>query len=128
MKNLILIFVFSFLLLNTVNYSYAQSEQVVVLETSQGQIVIEFFPDDAPNTVENFVNLADSGFYDGVIFHRIIPDFMIQGGDPLSKEPELQNQWGTGDSGQNIEAEFNTIKHNRGIVSMARAQHPDSAS
>ncbi|MFB5610797.1 MAG: peptidylprolyl isomerase [Nitrosopumilaceae archaeon] len=128
MKSLFLIFAFGFLLLGITNHSFAQSEQVVVLETTSGNIVIEFFPNDAPKTVENFLNLTNSGFYDGVIFHRIIPDFMIQGGDPLSKDPELQNQWGTGDSGQNIVAEFNTIKHNRGIVSMARAQHPDSAS
>ncbi len=128
MKNLFLIFVFGFLLLNVTNQSFAQSEQVVVLETTSGKIIIEFFPEDAPKTMENFVNLADSGFYDGVIFHRIIKDFMIQGGDPLSKDPESQSMWGTGDAGQNIEAEFNTIKHNRGILSMARSAHPDSAS
>ena len=110
------------------NYSYAQSDQVVVLETTSGKIVIEFFSEDAPNTVANFLNLTESGFYDGVVFHRIIKDFMIQGGDPLSKNPDLQNQWGTGGAEENIPAEFNTIKHNRGIVSMARSQHPDSAS
>jgi peptidyl-prolyl cis-trans isomerase B (cyclophilin B) len=128
MKSLFLIFVFGFLLLNVTNHSFAQSEQVVVLETTSGNIVIEFFPEDAPKTVDNFLNLAESGFYDGIIFHRIIKDFMIQGGDPLSKVPELKSQWGTGDAGQNIEAEFNSIKHNRGIVSMARSAHPDSAS
>ena len=128
MKNLFLIFVFGFLLFSIVNYSYAQSEQVVVLETTSGNIVIEFFEEDAPNTVENFVNLAESGFYDGVIFHRIIKDFMIQGGDPLSKDPDLQSQWGTGGADEDIKAEFNTIKHNRGVVSMARSAHPDSAS
>jgi len=128
MKSLFLIFIFSFLLLNVTNHSFAQSEQVVVLETTSGNIVIEFFPEDAPKTVDNFLNLAESGFYDGVIFHRIIKDFMIQGGDPLSKDPESQSLWGTGDAGQNIEAEFNTIKHNRGIVSMARSANPDSAS
>jgi peptidyl-prolyl cis-trans isomerase B (cyclophilin B) len=128
MKSLILIFVLGFLLLNVTNHSFAQSEQLVVLETNSGTIVIEFFPEDAPKTVENFLNLADSGFYDGVIFHRIIKDFMIQGGDPLSKDPESQSMWGTGDAGQDIEAEFNTIKHNRGILSMARSQDPNSAS
>ncbi len=128
MKSVFLIFVFGFLLLNVTNQSFAQSEQVVVLETTSGNIVIEFFSEDAPKTVENFLNLADSGFYDGVIFHRIIKNFMIQGGDPLSKDPESQSKWGTGDAGQNIEAEFNTIKHNRGILSMARSAHPDSAS
>ena len=121
-------FVFGFLLFGVANYSYAQSERLVVLETTSGNIVIEFFEDDAPNTVENFVNLAESGFYDGVIFHRIINDFMIQGGDPLSKDIDLQSQWGTGGAEENIIAEFNTIKHNRGIVSMARSAYPDSAS
>ncbi len=128
MKSLVLIFVFGFLLLNVTNHSFAQSEQAVVLETTSGNIVIEFFPEDAPKTVDNFLNLAESGFYDGVIFHRIIKDFMIQGGDPLSKDPESQSMWGTGDAGQNIEAEFNTIKHNRGILSMARSADPNSAS
>lgn len=128
MRNLFLIFVFSFLFLGITNNSFAQSEQVVVLETTLGNIVIELFEEDAPKTVENFLNLTDSGFYDGVIFHRIIEGFMIQSGDPLSKDPSLQSQWGTGDTGQNINAEFNTIKHLRGIVSMARAQDPNSAS
>lgn len=128
MKKLFLIFVFSFLLLGTANYTYAQNDQVVVLETTSGNIVIELFPDDAPKTVENFLNLTKSGFYDGIIFHRIIKDFMIQGGDPLSKNPELQNLWGTGGAEKNIPAEFNTIKHNRGIVSMARSADPNSAS
>jgi len=128
MKSLFLIFVFGILLITVTNYSFAQSEQVVVLETTSGNIVIEFFPEDAPKTVDNFLNLAESGFYDGVIFHRIIKDFMIQGGDPLSKDPELKSQWGTGDAGQNVEAEFNSIKHNRGILSMARSANPDSAS
>jgi len=128
MKSLFLIFVFGILLITVTNYSFAQSEQVVVLETTSGNIVIEFFPEDAPKTVGNFLNLAESGFYDGVIFHRIIKDFMIQGGDPLSKDLESQSMWGTGDAGQNIEAEFNTIKHNRGILSMARSANPDSAS
>ncbi|HET6517275.1 MAG TPA: peptidylprolyl isomerase [Nitrosopumilaceae archaeon] len=128
MRNLFLIFVFGFLLLSITNNSYAQSEQVIVLETTSGNIVIELFEEDAPKTVENFLNLTNSGFYDDVIFHRIIKGFMIQSGDPLSKDPSLQSQWGTGDSGQNIDAEFNTIKHLRGIVSMARAQDPNSAS
>jgi len=128
MKSLFLIFIFGFLLLNVTNHSFAQSEQLVVLETTSGNIVIEFFLEDAPKTVDNFLNLAESGFYDGVIFHRIIKDFMIQGGDPLSKDPESQSLWGTGDASQNIDAEFNTIKHNRGILSMARSADPNSAS
>jgi len=128
MKSLFLIFVFGFLLLNVINHSFAQSEQVVVLETTLGNIVIEFFPEDAPKTVENFLNLTNSGFYDGIIFHRIIENFMIQGGDPLTKLNGTESQWGTGNPGYTIEAEFNTIKHNRGIISMARSTHPDSAS
>ena len=101
-------------------------EPLVVLETNLGNIVIEFFPDDAPNHVANFIELAGSGSYDGTLFHRIIPGFMIQGGDPntINGDPST---WGTGGLVQNINAEFNTIEHDRGIVSMARATDPDSA-
>ncbi|MCE2615032.1 MAG: peptidylprolyl isomerase [Nitrosopumilus sp. (ex Thoosa mismalolli)] len=122
--------IFLFLLLTVsligfTNYSFAQSEQLVVLETNLGNITIEFFSDDAPNHVNNFVNLSESGFYDGVIFHRIIPGFMIQGGDPntIAGDPST---WGTGGPSERIDAEFNTIKHNRGIVSMARSADPNS--
>jgi len=129
MKQIFAIFTFFSLLFVFSNFVNAQTDDVVVvLDTHLGRIVIEFFPNDAPKTVDNFLNLAESGFYDDVIFHRIIKDFMIQGGDPLSKDPESQSLWGTGDAGQNIEAEFNKIKHNRGIVSMARSTDPDSAS
>jgi len=129
MKVTFLILGIGFLLLNISHFSYAQNDQLVVLETTSGNIVIEFFPDDAPKTVENFLNLTKSGFYDGTIFHRVIKNFMIQGGDPLSKDSELQNQWGTGGPDYMIEAEFNTIKHNRGIISMARMPTgPDTAS
>jgi len=129
MKRIFAIFALFSLLFLFSNFVNAQTDDVVVvLDTTSGNIVIEFFPDDAPKTVDNFLNLAESGFYDNVIFHRIIKDFMIQGGDPLSKDPESQSLWGTGNAGQNIEAEFNTIKHNRGIVSMARSASPDSAS
>jgi len=118
-----------FLLLNIPNPSNAQSsEELVVFYTKLGKIVIELFPNDAPQTVDNFVKLANEGFYDDTIFHRIIQDFMIQGGDPLSKQSELQPQWGTGNAGYNIQAEFNTIEHNRGVVSMARSVDPNSAS
>lgn len=109
------------------NYAFAQpDEKVVVLETNLGNIVIEFFPEDAPNHVNSFIELAESGFYDGTIFHRIIPGFMIQGGDPntISGDPST---WGTGGPGTFLDAEFNTIKHNRGIVSMARSPDPNSA-
>ncbi|KAG2478066.1 MAG: putative Peptidylprolyl isomerase [Nitrosopumilales archaeon] len=118
-----------FLLLNIPNPSNAQSsEKLVVFHTQLGKIVIELFPNDAPKTVDNFVKLANEGFYDDTIFHRIIQDFMIQGGDPLSKQSDLQRQWGTGNAGYNIQAEFNTIEHDRGIVSMARSADPNSAS
>ena len=102
--------------------------KVAVIETKFGNMVIEFFPNDAPKTVDNFIKLAESGFYDGTLFHRIKHDFMIQGGDPLSKDSRLIKQWGTGDAGYKIPAEFNNIKHNRGIISMARAADPNSAS
>ncbi len=104
----------------------AQSEMLVVLKTSLGDITIELFPDDAPNHTNNFIELAESGFYDGTLFHRIIPGFMIQGGDPntVSGSPET---WGQGGPPTPLVAEFNDIKHNRGIVSMARAQDPNSA-
>ena len=107
--------------------NFADSK-VAIIETNFGNMVIEFFPTDAPKTVENFINLTESGFYNGTKFHRIIPNFMIQGGDPLSKDVSFVQQWGTGSSGKTINAEFNSIKHKRGIVSMARAMDPNSAS
>lgn len=119
--------ILSLLLVSFGNYAFAQyDDKLVVLETNLGNITIDFFPNDAPNHVDNFIGLAESGFYDGVIFHRIIPGFMIQGGDPntISGDPST---WGTGGPSTSIEAEFNTIKHNRGIVSMARSADPNSA-
>jgi peptidyl-prolyl cis-trans isomerase B (cyclophilin B) len=106
------------------------SDKVVVLHTKSGDMVIELFPRDAPKTVENFLNLTSTKFYDQTIFHRIIKDFMIQGGDPKTKPGAYQKlvEWGTGDAGYTIPGEFNTIKHVRGIVSMARGTDPDSAS
>ena len=106
--------------------AYAQVDRLVILETSQGNIVIEFFSDDAPNHVQNFIELTESGFYDGVIFHRIIEDFMIQGGDPQTKGNDPTG-WGSGGPDHTVDAEFNDIKHNRGIVSMARTANPNSA-
>ena len=100
-------------------------DPVVILETNLGEIVIEFFPNDAPKHVENFIKLSQSGFYDGVLFHRIIPGFMIQGGDPNTVDGD-PNTWGTGGPSTSVDAEFNTIKHNRGIVSMARSADPNS--
>jgi len=116
----------SLLLAGVGNQAFAQSdEKFVVLETNLGTIVIEFFSDDAPNHIDNFIGLTESGFYDGTIFHRIIPGFMIQGGDPntISGDPST---WGQGGPTERVDAEFNTIKHNRGIVSMARSADPNS--
>src|SRR6187402_1470031 len=98
-----------------------------ILTTRHGDITIEFLPEVAPNHVANFVELAKSGFYDGTKFHRVIPGFMIQGGDPNSKQADRQLH-GTGGSGKNVKAEFNKTKHERGIVSAARSSNPDSAS
>ncbi len=120
----------SILLGSTIVNSYAQSDdKIVVLNTPQGKIVIEFFPDDAPNHVENFIKLTETGFYDNTIFHRIIPGFMIQGGDPKTKPDSGadQSEWGTGGPETLLNAEFNTIKHKKGIVSMARSADPNSA-
>lgn len=101
--------------------------EVAVITTTEGEMVIAFWPDVAPNTVANFKKLAQSGFYDGTCFHRIVKDFMIQGGDPLTKEPAKERQWGTGGPGYQIKAEFNPRPHVRGVISMARSQNPDSA-
>ena len=127
-------------------FAFAQNDdKIVVFETEFGHLAIELFFDDAPNTAESFLKLAETGYYDGTIFHRIIKDFMIQGGDPNTKEYSItseyidgkkevtrpdQDTWGQGGEkygGGNLDAEFNAIKHDRGIVSMARSQHPDSA-
>jgi dolichyl-diphosphooligosaccharide---protein glycosyltransferase len=101
--------------------------KVAELHTSAGEIDIRFFPDVAPNHVKNFIDLAEKGFYNGTKFHRVIPGFMIQGGDPntISGSPAM---WGTGGSGKNVAAEFSSVKHKRGIVSMARSSDPNSAS
>lgn len=117
----------SFLLTGAGHFAFAQyDDKLAVLETSQGQIVMEFFPEDAPNHVANFAELAESGFYDGTLFHRIIPGFMIQGGDPNTIDGDPRT-WGTGGPETTVAAEFNTIKHDRGIVSMARSADPNSA-
>jgi peptidyl-prolyl cis-trans isomerase B (cyclophilin B) len=124
--NKILIFSLSILLVSFGNYAFAQSDdKLAVLETNLGTIVIEFFSNDAPKHVDNFIGLAESGFYDGVLFHRIIPGFMIQGGDPNTIDGD-PSTWGTGGPSTSVDAEFNTIKHNRGIVSMARSADPNS--
>lgn len=94
--------------------------------TNHGTIKFRLLPEVAPETVRNFTTLAQRGFYDGTLFHRVIPGFMIQGGDPNTKTPN-KNSWGTGGPGYTIKAEFNNTSHKRGIVSMARASDPNSA-
>ncbi len=101
--------------------------EVAVINTTEGTMVIAFWPDVAPNTVANFKKLARSGFYDGTCFHRVIKNFMIQGGDPLTKDAGKEAMWGTGDPGYKIKAEFNDRSHTRGVISMARSNDPDSA-
>ncbi len=102
-------------------------DEVAVLTTSVGRVVVAFRTDKAPNHVKNFSELAKKGFYDGTRFHRCIPGFMVQGGDPNSKDLAQAGAWGTGGPGYMIEAEFNDLKHTRGILSMARSSNPDSA-
>ena len=98
-----------------------------IIETKFGSMEIRFFPDKAPKHVENFIKLAKSGFYDKTIFHRVIPGFMIQGGDPNTKDEKDKSRYGTGGPGYNVKAEFNDHPHVRGAVSMARTQDPNSA-
>ena len=102
-------------------------DKVAVLNTTAGEIDIRFFPDVAPNHVKNFIDLAEKGFYNGIKFHRVIPGFMIQGGDPntISGSPST---WGAGGSPNKLKAEFNGVHHARGIVSAARTSDPNSAS
>tara|TARA_B100000686_G_scaffold298161_1_gene330979 strand:+ start:72 stop:626 length:555 start_codon:yes stop_codon:yes gene_type:complete len=103
-----------------------QADEIAVIETTLGKIELEFLVDKAPRHVKNFKELAEKGFYDGTIFHRVIPGFMIQGGDPNSKSDDRSTH-GTGDPGYTIKAEFNDTPHDRGVLSMARSSDPDSA-
>lgn len=98
-----------------------------IIKTKFGDMEVVFFPDKAPKHVENFVTLAKSGFYNGTIFHRVIPGFMIQGGDPNTKDPKKPETYGMGGPGHRVNAEFNDIPHRRGILSMARTNDPNSA-
>jgi cyclophilin family peptidyl-prolyl cis-trans isomerase len=98
-----------------------------IIATKFGDIKVEFYPENAPKTVENFRKLTNRAFYDGLIFHRIVPNFVIQGGDPNTRNVNNRSRWGTGGPGWNIKAEFNKNKHSRGTLSMARSQDPDSA-
>jgi peptidyl-prolyl cis-trans isomerase B (cyclophilin B) len=102
-------------------------EEVAVINTKFGRIIYKFRADLAPKHVENFKKLAKKGFYDKTIFHRVIPDFMIQGGDPNTKDLKKVETYGQGGPGYTIPAEFNKLDHKRGVVSMARSQAPDSA-
>ncbi len=104
----------------------AMAETTAVIHTKFGDITLKFFPDLAPNHVNNFIELAKSGFYNGTTFHRVIPGFMIQGGDPNSKDPD-KSKHGTGGPGYSVKAEFNPKPHKKGILSMARSASPDSA-
>ena len=103
------------------------SNEVAVIKTTEGDMVLQFWTDAAPKTVENFKKLARQGFYDGTIFHRIVKGFMIKGGDPNSKDPAKETSYGEGGPGYNIKAEFNDHSHDRGVISMARSSDPDSA-
>jgi peptidyl-prolyl cis-trans isomerase B (cyclophilin B) len=98
-----------------------------VIKTKFGDMEIKFFSDKAPNHVQNFIKLAKSGFYDKTIFHRVIPEFMIQGGDPNTKDPNKPDTYGMGGPAERLKAEFNDIPHRRGILSMARTNDPNSA-
>jgi peptidyl-prolyl cis-trans isomerase B (cyclophilin B) len=102
------------------------SDTTAVIETKFGSITLKFFPDVAPGHVDNFITLAKKGFYDGTTFHRVIPGFMIQGGDPNSKDND-KSRHGMGDPGYKIKAEFSDKHHKRGTLSMARSASPDSA-
>jgi peptidyl-prolyl cis-trans isomerase B (cyclophilin B) len=103
------------------------TNEVAVIKTSEGEMVVQFWTDAAPNTIENFKKLAREDFYDGTIFHRIVKGFMIQGGDPNSKDPAKENSYGQGGPSYKIKAEFNDHSHQRGVISMARSSDPDSA-
>jgi peptidyl-prolyl cis-trans isomerase B (cyclophilin B) len=103
------------------------SADVAVIKTNEGEMVVQFWTNAAPNTIENFKKLARAGFYDGTTFHRIVKGFMIQGGDPNTKDLAKESSYGMGDPGYKIKAEFNDHSHERGVLSMARSSDPDSA-
>jgi peptidyl-prolyl cis-trans isomerase B (cyclophilin B) len=105
----------------------SNSNEVAVIKTNEGEMVVQFWTDAAPDTIQNFKKLARQGFYDGSIFHRIVKGFMIQGGDPNSKDPAKESSYGQGGPGYQIKAEFNNHSHDRGVLSMARGPDPDSA-
>jgi peptidyl-prolyl cis-trans isomerase B (cyclophilin B) len=102
------------------------SEQQAIVHTTLGDITLKFFPEVAPNHVNNFIELAKKGIYNGTTFHRVVPKFVIQGGDPNTKNPD-RSKHGMGGPGHQIKAEFNNKPHRRGTLSMARSAHPNSA-
>ena len=104
------------------------SDEVAVIHTSEGDMTVKFWNEAAPETIANFKKLARAGFYNGTTFHRIVKGFMIQGGDPNTKDPAKENSYGEGTAGYTIKAEFNKHGHDRGVISMAREDAPDSAS
>ena len=104
------------------------ANEVAVIKTSEGEMVVQFWSDAAPETIANFKKLARAGFYNGTTFHRIVKGFMIQGGDPNTKDPAKENSYGEGTAGYRIKAEFNDHLHDRGVLSMAREDAPDTAS
>ena len=120
-RNLVVVLLSTLLLTAVVS-----AQEIAVIETKFGKIEIQFFEDRAPGHVKNFKDLTKKGFYDGTIFHRVIPGFMIQGGDPNTKSDDRSNH-GMGGPGYSIKAEFNDTPHKRGILSMARSQDPNSA-
>ena len=120
-RNLVVVFLSTLLLTAVVS-----AQEIAVIETKFGKIEVQFFEDKAPGQVKNFKDLAKKGFYDGTIFHRVIPGFMIQGGDPNTKSDDRSDH-GMGGPGYSIKAEFNDTPHKRGILSMARSQDPNSA-
>jgi peptidyl-prolyl cis-trans isomerase B (cyclophilin B) len=120
-RNLVVILLSTLLLTAVVS-----AQEIAVIETKFGKIEMELFADKAPGHVKNFKDLAKAGFYDGTIFHRVIPGFMIQGGDPNTKSDDRATH-GMGGPGHSINAEFNDTLHKRGILSMARSQDPNSA-
>ena len=105
----------------------AEDSEIALIRTPHGEIAIKFFPDIAPKHVESFKKLARGGVYNGTTFHRVIPGFMVQGGDPLSKDPARRAEHGRGGPGYSIPAEFSEREHVRGIVSAARSSDPNSA-
>jgi len=124
-----------FLAAVAVTFAFAEEEkpvnassEVAVIKTSEGEMVVQFWNDAAPETIANFKKLARAGFYNSTTFHRIVKGFMIQGGDPNTKDPAKENSYGEGTAGYRIKAEFNDYPHDRGVISMAREDAPDTAS